>query len=120
MWRSGELKAGGIVPWETQASNLLPDNFLWEKDRSSILAITPGYYLVELAIFSTKRVSATLHLNGDSLAQLTERDSKERRRRDPRLAATLRECLLLPPKARISVLYHGEAPGEGFLAIKRL
>ena len=42
----GELKAGGTVPWEIQLSNTLPDNFLWEKDKTSILTVAPGLYEV--------------------------------------------------------------------------
>jgi hypothetical protein len=43
-WESGELKAGGLVPWETQAANSVPDHYFWEKDKTSILIITAGVY----------------------------------------------------------------------------
>jgi hypothetical protein len=35
------------VPWEVQISNTLPDNFLWEKEKTGILIITPGLYEVK-------------------------------------------------------------------------
>lgn len=42
IWKSGELKTNNSVPWELQASNTNPDNFLWEKGKSSILVVHPG------------------------------------------------------------------------------
>lgn len=45
-WKSGELKSGNSIPWEIQLANTLPDNFLWEKDKSSVLAVAPGLYEV--------------------------------------------------------------------------
>ena len=44
----GDLKAGSIVPWELQVINTLPDNFLWEKDKTSILVCSPGLYEVTI------------------------------------------------------------------------
>ena len=48
LYLKGELKAGGTVPWEIQLSNTLPDNFLWEKDKTSILTVAPGLYEVNI------------------------------------------------------------------------
>lgn len=45
-WKSGELKSGSMVPWEIQLSNTLPDNFLWEKDKTNVLTVAPGLYEV--------------------------------------------------------------------------
>jgi len=45
-WKSGDLKSGSLVPWEIQLANTLPDNFLWEKDKTSILTVAPGLYEV--------------------------------------------------------------------------
>ena len=47
-WKSGQLKAGSTVPWEIQVLNTLPDNFLWEKDKPSILTVAAGLYQVFL------------------------------------------------------------------------
>lgn len=47
-WKSGELKSGSMVPWEIQLSNTLPDNFLWEKDKTNVLTVAPGLYEVSL------------------------------------------------------------------------
>ena len=37
LWKSGELKNGSLVPWEIQSVNTAPDNFLWEKEKVSIV-----------------------------------------------------------------------------------
>ena len=45
-WKSGDVKSGSLVPWEIQLTNTLPDNFLWEKDKGTILTVAPGLYEV--------------------------------------------------------------------------
>jgi len=37
VWKSGELKSSGMIPWEIQCVNTCPDNFVWEKNKSSII-----------------------------------------------------------------------------------
>jgi len=49
-WKSGELKSGSMVPWEIQLSNTLPDNFLWEKDKTNVLTVAPGLYEVDIIL----------------------------------------------------------------------
>ncbi len=49
-WKSGDLKSGGVIPWEIQLANTLPDNFYWEKDKTSILTVAPGLYEVYTSI----------------------------------------------------------------------
>ena len=39
IWKSGELKNAYAIPWEIQSCNTNPDNFLWEKDKTSILTL---------------------------------------------------------------------------------
>ena len=46
IWKSGEIKQGNILPWEVQVINTLPDNFIWEKDKTCILVLAPGIYEV--------------------------------------------------------------------------
>lgn len=42
----GELDDRGLIPWDMQMTNTLPDNFLWEKDAEHIIAVAPGLYEV--------------------------------------------------------------------------
>ena len=51
IWKSGEVKNGYAVPWEIQSVNTCPDNFLWEKDKTSVLTVAPGLYEVPIYIY---------------------------------------------------------------------
>lgn len=42
----GELSSRGLVPWDMQMTNTLPDNFLWEKGVDCIVTVAPGLYEV--------------------------------------------------------------------------
>jgi len=33
----------------------MPDNFIWEEDRSTIMTVAPGVYEISLGLFSTKK-----------------------------------------------------------------
>lgn len=44
IWKSGELLSAGQVPWEVQAINTCPENFLWEKNKSTLVLVAPGLY----------------------------------------------------------------------------
>jgi hypothetical protein len=37
VWKSGELKASCLIPWEIQCVNTCPDNFVWEKNKTSVI-----------------------------------------------------------------------------------
>ena len=68
-WKSGELKSGSMVPWEIQLSNTLPDNFLWEKDKTNVLTVAPGLYEVVklLFIYNNIQRSPSVFMQGRSL-----------------------------------------------------
>jgi len=63
MWKSGELKPGGLIPWESELANTVPDHFFWEKDKSSILIISTGIYEITACVFSKNSV-LTILANG--------------------------------------------------------
>lgn len=54
IWKSGEMKQNNLVPWEVQALNTCPDNFLWEKNKTSIVAVAPGLYEISFGFYSKK------------------------------------------------------------------
>jgi hypothetical protein len=66
LWRSGSLKAGGLIPWEAECTNTMPDHFFWEKDKSSILVLDAGMYELTACVFS-KGGSIIVLINGDPL-----------------------------------------------------
>ena len=55
IWKSGDVKSGYAVPWEVQSVNTCPDNFLWEKEKTSILTVAPGLYEVIFGFFARKK-----------------------------------------------------------------
>ncbi|MDR3548156.1 MAG: hypothetical protein P4M11_07835 [Candidatus Pacebacteria bacterium] len=65
LWKSGAVKSGYAVPWEAQSVNTCPDNFLWEKDKISVLTVAPGLYEVSLGFFSGKKPAVQLLVNGE-------------------------------------------------------
>jgi len=40
-----------MVPWETQSINTLPENFIWERDKTFILAVSSGLYNISFGFF---------------------------------------------------------------------
>lgn len=44
IWKSAELAHSGQVPWEVQAINTCPENFVWEKNKAAIVLVAPGLY----------------------------------------------------------------------------
>lgn len=55
IWKSGDLYHKNQVPWEVQAINTCPDNFLWEKDKSSLICVAPGLYEISFGFYSRKQ-----------------------------------------------------------------
>lgn len=66
-WKSGELKSGSTIPWESQVVNTLPDNFLWEKDKTSILTVAAGLYEISFGFFAKKKPTVQLLVNGEAI-----------------------------------------------------
>lgn len=67
IWKSGEMKNNNLVPWEVQALNTCPDNFLWEKNKTSIVSVAPGLYEISFGFYSKKQPTIQIHLNGEPL-----------------------------------------------------
>jgi hypothetical protein len=66
IWKSGELK-NMAVPWEVQSINSCPDNFLWEKQKTSILCAAPGLYELRFGFYSKIMPTVTVHVNGEPI-----------------------------------------------------
>lgn len=66
-WKSGDLKPGALVPWEIQVVNTLPDNFIWEKDKTNIIVIASGLYELNCGFYSKNRPSLTVFVNNEAI-----------------------------------------------------
>lgn len=64
IWKSGQVKPGNGVPWNVQSVNTDPENFVWEKDKVSILTMAPGLYEVTFGFFTRKKPAIQLLVNG--------------------------------------------------------
>lgn len=44
LWKGANLLAGQQIPWEVQATNTCPENFIWEKSKPTVMMQAPGLY----------------------------------------------------------------------------
>ena len=132
IWKSGQVKPGNGVPWNVQSVNTDPENFVWERDKVSILTMAPGLYEVTFGFFVRKKPAIQLLVNGEPVLAAVNSASYVLHHSSGRLTSvgrhpagnvtglTLIDFLALPPKARIAITYNGEEGGEGFLSLKKL
>ncbi|KAM3147350.1 hypothetical protein pb186bvf_000601 [Paramecium bursaria] len=67
-WRSGELQ-NHLIQWEFEVINTLPENFVWEKNKTSILIVAPGVYHISYAFFAKDKQTIQVLINGESIHQ---------------------------------------------------
>jgi len=132
LWKSGALKSGYAIPWEIQSVNTCPDNFLWEKDQTSVIAIAPGLYELTMGFFTKKKPTVQLLVNGEPVLSAVNSASYVIHHSSGKLKSvgkhsagnitglTLIDFISLPPKARIAVSYNGDPEVEGFLGLRKL
>jgi hypothetical protein len=66
-WKSGKVKNGYAVPWEVQTVNTAPDNFLWEKDKTSVLTVSAGLYEISMGFYADKKPTIQVLVNGEPI-----------------------------------------------------
>jgi hypothetical protein len=132
IWKSGQTKRGGAVPWNVQSVNTDPQNFRWERDKTTIHAAVPGLYEVTFGFFTRKKPAIRLLVNGEPVLAAVNSASYVLHHSSGRLASatnhpagnvtglTLIDFLALPAKAKIAVIYDGETGAEGFISLKKL
>lgn len=110
-----------MIPWEVQVVNTLPDNFIWEKDKTVITVGAPGLYEVNFGFYQRNKAEVDLIVNNESILLLGDGDQKTVQHSQGNLVGiTYKDYLVLPARARISIGYKGEYGGEGFVGLKRL
>ncbi len=75
LWKSGSLRSGHSVAWDSQVINTLPDNFAFTKGGSQITVHTQGLYMVCFGFYSTKKPTIQLLLNGEPLLSAVNSNS---------------------------------------------
>ena len=107
-----------------QSVNTCPDNFIWEQNRTSIIAVAPGLYEVTFSMFSNRQPTVQLLVNGEPVL-CTDRRHKIR---SPEYShsngnvtgLSLVDFIALPARARISISYVGDTVAEGFMGLRKL
>ena len=132
IWKSGRTKTGGAVPWNVQSVNSNPANFLWQADQTHVVAVTPGLYEIQFGVFSNKKPSVQLLVDGEAVLSAVNSSSYARHHSSGRLAATPRhsagnvtgltllDFVALPANARVALTLSGEDGAEGFLGLRKL
>lgn len=131
IWKSGEVRVGNAVPWEVQAVNTYPDNFLWEREKTAILTVAPGLYEVQFGFFSSRKPTIQLLVNGEVALSAGSTASHVLHHTSGRIRSgghssgnvaglTHQDFLALPARARVSVTYTGDGDAEGFLGLRKL
>lgn len=66
-WKSGVVRNGYAIPWEQQLINTAPENFLWEKDKTSVMVVNPGLYQLIMGFFADKKPTVQVLVNGEPI-----------------------------------------------------
>lgn len=143
-WKSGQFGNTPFVPLEIECLNTLKENFIWEKNSTSLVVLNGGLYEVAFGFFSKQRPSAKLYFNNEvvcscggfpsqdttkALGMTTKVGAKDREREKekqlglqkfPSNGLTSFDYYLVPDNCRISLYVIGESIVEGFINIRRL
>jgi hypothetical protein len=109
-WKSGEVKANNLVPWEVQNVNTHPENLLWEKDKTSIIVLCTGVYFMNFALFYKKKCRVQFNVNGEVIMDSGGKNVIGRNK-------VFSEFLMIPARARVSV---GVVDGSGGVGLLEL
>jgi len=146
IWKSGDILHSAQVPWEVQAINTCPDNFLWEKNKSAIVTVAPGLYQISFGFYQRKAPVVRIFVNGEVIftvnsssaggsgTAVSYAEGKEnffggnsdqvckvnKHSAGNITGLTLSEFVALPARARLTVCYESETSGEGFLSVRKL
>lgn len=123
IWKTGEVRPGNSVPWEVQSVNTCPDNFLWEREKTSILTVAPGLYEISAGFYARRKPNVQLLVNGEMVLTEAKDDTSKLFGRHPAgniAGVTFRDFLALPSRARVAITYVGDAGAEGFLGLRKL
>ena len=139
VWLSGEKKNNFGIPWEIQIINTSPENYIWEKNTSTIKVIEKGIYLISLAFFVREKPEIQVLINGDviisqinsnpfliksenniNIENLEEKKDGNIILKDNCITGiTLNDFLSLDEKSTITINYNGNKNVKGFLSLKK-
>lgn len=139
-WKSGQFSNTPFVPFEVECLNTLKENFIWEKNATSLVVMNGGLYEIAFGFFSKIKPSAKLFFNneavcvcngpsnidiGKSMASTGKINGKDDKKnltlqKFPSNGLTSFDYYLVPDNCKISLYCIGEMIIEGFINIRRL
>ena len=127
-WKSGNLKNGKVIPFEIQYSNTNKSNFLWEKNKGSIMISKGGIYNIIIGIFNKgKNAIINVLINGENVitnSELSHVINSERKNFNIDVSSIkIDDFIFIPDKARLSIVYDNEDNNKnlfGFLELKAM
>ncbi len=128
IWKSGKVKSNNVVPWNVQALNTAPDNFVWVKDRSVITVRTGGLYDISCGMFGARKASVQCLVNGDPVFTTsgappnTVHHPVRSKLTGSITGLTHNDYISLPAGAKVQLTFTqtGESGVEGFVSLKKL
>ena len=130
LWKSGKVKGGYTIPWDTQSVNTSPDNYIWEKDKTIITVIKGGIYQVCLGFYANKRPIVQIIVNSEMIISANNNNINGKsnnlnnsminnKKIKKMTGLSLIDFIILQDNSKIAVTYNGEE-GFGFIGLKKL
>ena len=131
LWKTGKIKGGYAIPWDTQSINTSPDNYIWEKDKTIITVIKGGIYQVSIGFYANKRPSVQIIINSEMVISANNSNSNNgnktsnsntfngNKKIKKMTGLSLIDFIILQDNSKIAVTYNGEE-GFGFICLKKL
>ena len=130
LWKTGKIKGGYAVPWDTQSINTSPDNYIWEKDKTIITVIKGGIYQVSLGFYANKRPAVQIIINSEMVISANNSNNNNNGNKNSNTfngnkkikkmtGLSLIDFIILQDNSKIAVTYNGEE-GYGFISLKKL
>ena len=131
LWKTGKIKGGYAIPWDTQSVNTAPDNYIWEKDKTMITVIKGGIYQVSLGFYANKKPNVQIIVNSEMVISANSNNSignksngyngmnQSNKKTKKMTGLSLIDFIILQDNSKIAVIYNGEE-GFGFIGLKKL
>ncbi len=129
LWKTGKIKGGYAIPWDTQSVNTAPDNYIWEKDKTMITVVKGGIYQVSLGFYANKKPNVQIIVNtemvisansGNSSGNKSNGMNQNNNKKNKKMTGlSLIDFIILQDNSKIAVTYNGEE-GFGFIGLKKL
>ena len=134
LWKTGKIKGGYAIPWDTQSINTSPDNYIWEKDKTIITVVKGGIYQVCLGFYANKRPTIQIIINSEMVISANNSCNNNNngnknnnfnntfngnKKIKKMTGLSLIDFIILQDNSKIAVTYNGEE-GYGFISLKKL